>query len=469
MRQKQLLLSLSTVALAASFAAGACHAKATTPPAAILGGGAQAEEGVYAGPNGELSTYNAGQTAVAFSTYWAAGSGTGQKALINNDLTCDINKVIYSTGTSAQQACSNDPPGTSNYVDYAVSETALSAAQEASWQSATYGQAVAGNLIQIPLHGAAVAIVPVDTNITSNGALELSDNDLCEIFSGGYTDFSQIKDSKTLTPTPGAIQLVYRSDSSGGTFILTQHLAAVCNASNTAPGVTFTATSTFATLFPTASGGISHFIPNSVGESGFLNLANYLSNLTGTTVTQAIGYLTPDWTSLPPAPDSYLSNGKTSSLFVASIFNGKTAYTPTQANIIKSLKTVTQSANGSPTTPPSTAAQGANPLAWVPIPQIESSGYPIVGYGTIDVPQCFANSTVAKAFVKYLTLHYTNATYEAIQTNNGVARIINTGASKFYTTVADHILKNTAAQNGPWNTNIGNTTVCGGTSGYPGR
>jgi hypothetical protein len=464
MRQTHLLLSLSTFALAAAFAASAA---ATTTPAIIQGGGATAAQGNYAGANSssgaplsELSTYNSSQTAVQFSTYWGAGSGTGQTALVNNDLTCDINKVENPNGTKQQQACT-PAPGGPNYVDYAFSETPVSTAVAASWVSSSYGQSVAGDLIQIPVHGTGVAIVAVDNNVAKNGTLELSDNDLCQIFSGGYTDFSQITDSKTLKPTPGPFQFVYRSDSSGGTFILTNHLAAVCNSSNTAPGVTFVATSTFATIFPSSAGGITHFIPNAVGESGFQNLADYLSNLTSTTVTQAIGYLSPDWTSIAPASDSLLSNGKPSALYVAALFNGAKAYTPTARNISVGLNSISGVATGSPSTPPSTQAQGQNPLSWVPIIQTTSLGYPIVGYGTIDIPQCFASPAVAVGFIKYLTAHYTNATYKAIQANNALAGVANTGASKFLAPIGNHILKNVKDSTGVlWNTNIQNTTVC---------
>jgi ABC-type phosphate transport system substrate-binding protein len=467
MSRVHLLRTLSAAALSAA----AASASATTAPASIQGGGATAAQGNYAGPNNastgapqsELSTFNAAQSVVAFSTYWGAGSGAGQNAFLNDDLTCDINKVNNLNG----QKCSGTVPGTTNYVDYAFSEAVLNATQIAAWSSSSYGQAVSGNLIQLPLHGTGEAIPVVDSNITANGKLELSDNDLCEIFSGGYTNWNQITDSKTLKPAAGAFQVVYRSDSSGSTYILTQHLAAVCTAANTNAGVTFTATTTFATIFGGTASDVTSFIPNAVPESGSQAVAQQLVNdQQATTPIPAIGYLSPDWTSVPPASDSLLANGQTSPLFVAAIFNGTKAYTPTQANIEAGLDYVTQVAQGSPTAAPTTAAAGELPQSWVPIVQKTSRGYPIVGYGTVDLAQCYANPAVGAAFISYLTKHYSNATYTAIQTNNGLAGIANKGSSIFLKEIQAHILTNEKNQAGPWYTDIQDTKVC---ATVPGR
>jgi hypothetical protein len=457
MSRADLLRSLSAIALI-SAAAGA--AQATSVPV-INGGGATSPQGDYAGPNNpntgaptsELSTFNAATSTVQFGTYWGSGSA-GQTAFLNNDLTCDINKVQNLNGGK----CSGTPGG-ADTVHYAFSDSALTTAGTAQWATSSYGQSSAGNLIQLPALGTGEAIVVVDTNVTANGQVELSDNDLCEIFSGGYTDFSQITDSATLKPAAGAFKFVYRSDTAGATFILTEHLSKVCTAANTAAGVTFTATTSFATLF-TNAGGISTAIPNSVGESGSAGVANYLSSLSGTTVTQAIGYVSPDWTSIPPAPDSFLSNGKTSALFVAGVFTGKIAYTPTAKNIESGLEHITAVATGSPTTPPSTAAQGANPLNWVPIVQAVSLGYPIVGYGTVDLPQCYATKAIGAGVIAFLKDHYSSGAYQKIQVNNGLAGIANTSTSKFLAPIKQHILANSKKQGGPWNTDIDDKTVC---------
>jgi hypothetical protein len=453
MSREFLLRTLSVAALAAMTAPGAL-AQST-----INGGGATSPQGDYAGPNNskgaptsELSTYNASTTGAVYGTYWGSGS-TGQTAFLNNDLTCDINKVLNQNGGK----CSNTPGG-ADTVHYNFSDSALNTGQTAIWSTSSWGQSAAGNLIQIPALGTGEAIVVNDTNIKSNGQLELSDNDLCEIFSGGYTDFSQITDSST-APAAGAFQFVYRGDSAGTTFIITEHLSVACNAGNS-NGITFTPTSTFSTLFP--GGSVTSKIPNAIAESGNAGVANYLAGLTTAgNIPQAIGYVAPDWTSVPTAPDTFLSNGLRSPLLVAALFNGTKSYIPNTTNLALGLTHISGVAPGSPTNPPSTAAQGANPLNWIPIIQSTSTGYPIVGYGTLDLAQCYSDPTIAAAIIAFLTDHYTSAAYKKIQKNNGLVAVANTHGANFIADITGHILSNKGSKKTAWNINIENATVCG--------
>jgi len=444
-------IALSVVAAPSAFAGG---------QAIIQGGGATAAEGDYAGPNSskgaplsEFSTYNASTTATQFGFYWASSSGVGQTAFVTDDLTCDIN--FYNNGG----ACSGTPGG-ADTVHYTVSESTLSTGNYAIWTTGSYGQVAAGNLIQLPSIGTGLAFPVVETNVTANGQLELSDNDLCEIFSGGYTDFSQITDSGTFKPAAGTINVVYRSDSGGTTGILTEHLTKVCT-EGTNSNIAFKVTTTFASLFP--SGVPANF----TGEKGNGGIINYLENLDGgPTVTQALSYVSQDWTSIAKAPDNQTANGAAPNALVVAVFNGTTAYLPTTTNIETALKHVLATANGV-TTPPSTAAEGANPFNWVPVIETVSAGYPVVGYGTLEVAECYANSTIEAGVIAYLTDHYKSATYKKIQKNNGFVSVANTGAAKFVTTIYNHILANTGNKKNPaWNINIGNATAC---AGLPGR
>ena len=346
-----------TCALLAGAVPGPADAAAHAP-AAINGGGSTLGGEVLAGTAGEFALFNAPTSDKAvFGTFWAAGSGTEQKAFIYDDLTCDIDAVTGANGG----ACVGPDGGANNTVDYAAAEDTLSASQISSWATSSFGQAEAGNLIQIPAFGIAPAMVVNDTGITENGQLELTDNDLCGIYSGLITDFSQITDVSPL-PAPGQFQLVYRSDASGLTFLLTDHLNAVCTLANTQAGVTFTATTTFASLFPD---GINTYIPNAVGESGDAGVANYLSGLSSDgEVPYAIGYASPGWTSLYPESQTQLSDGAHSALGVAALANGKKFLQPTNANVAKGLLSPVK---GADFTPPSNATEGANPIVWVPI------------------------------------------------------------------------------------------------------
>jgi ABC-type phosphate transport system substrate-binding protein len=329
----------------------------------------------------------------------------------------------------------------------------LSSSKISSWSTLPYGQSVSGNLIQIPALGTASAIVVNDTNVTANGQLILTDADLCGIFSGKLTNFNQFPTVKgSVVPAAGAFAVVYRTDSAAATFLLTNHLAAVCTTGTGGnSNITFTATTTFASLFPS---GVGTAIPGAVGEKGSAGVANYLAGLSSAgAVPQGIGYLSPDWTSIPRAPDSQLSNGETSPLLVAALLNGKRSYLPTTTNIALGLD---HPAIATTLTPPSTAAEGALASNWVPVIQTTTEGYPIVGYGTFDLAQCYSNKAISTGLVAYLKLHYTNATYTAIQTNNGLVQIANAGASKFLAAVQKNILANS----NKWATDLGDKSVC---------
>jgi hypothetical protein len=449
MTRALLLRTLSAAALSA------CAAHGAYASSIINGGGATSPQGDYAGPNNpntgaplsEFSTYNQAQTAVQFGTYWGSGA-TGQTAFLNDDLTCDINKVTGNNGG----ACSNTPGG-ANTVHYNASDSVLTSTQISGWATSTYGQALSGNLIQIPMLGTAQSIIVNDTNITQNGQLTLSDADLCGIFSGKITDFSAITDSK-IKPAAGPITLVYRNDTAAATYILTNHLAAVCTASNS--NITFVATTSFSSLFP--NGNVTGTIPLAVGQKGAAGVANYMAGLSSGPVPQAVGYDSPDWTSVAPASDSLLSNGLPSPLLVAAVTVGKKSYVPTTANITLGLSHVVI---GNTLTPPTNATQGANPANWVPVIQTVSAGYPIIAYGSFELPQCFSDPLISKAWLAYLKLHYTNSSYTKIQSNNGLVRIANSGASKFLAAVQKNIIANA----NKWGTDIGDKTACTGLAG----
>jgi ABC-type phosphate transport system substrate-binding protein len=419
------------------------------------GGGTLAGE-TLSGADGEFALFNARPApGSVFGTFWPAGSGPAQKALIIDDLTCDIDAVTGANGG----ACAG-PDGGANTVDFAAPEELLTATQVATWATSSFGQSDAGNLIQIPAFGIAPAIVVNDTNITKNGQLELSDNDLCGIFSGSITDFSQITDTSP-KPAPGQFNLVYRTDANALSFLLTNHLNAVCNASNTQAGITFTATPTFANLF---SGGISSWIPNAVGESGDAGVANYLSGLSEGAISQALGYTSTGWTSLYPDSQTALSNGTHSALLVAALKNGSEKFQPLNADVVKGLenpKAGTGLGAGENLTPPANAAEGANPYLWIPLIPVVTTGYPIVGYTEFVLAQCYRTAAVDKGVVAFLTDHYGKAAYQSIQNANGFVTLKQVTANGFLKAIQDNILAN----DNSWNTNIGDPTACAGLAG----
>jgi ABC-type phosphate transport system substrate-binding protein len=424
---------------AVSAAALACLSTGASAQSTIYGGGSTLAQFDYglgapnATPGGEFSLFNSSAPAAVFSTYWESGSGTGQLAFLSNDLSCDISKA---QGTLN---CTH-----TGVVDYGASDATLSSAQIASWATSSVGQSAAADLIQLPSMGVAVSVPVNDTGLTKNYKLVMNDADLCGVFSGKLTNFNQLSGFAKAKIGAGAFNVVYRSDGSGTTFLLTNHLSAVCTSANS--NITFTATTTFASLFPNATPPSTFF-----GESGSSNVAAFLNGTSSYGAQpQALGYITPDYTSV--------DNGA-SALVVAAITSGSVkAGQPTVKGITLALQ---NPVSGQNLTPPSTAQQAANPTAWVPLIQTVKKGYPIVGYTTFDLAQCYADPNVSNAVIAFLTDHYTTKAYTNIQNSNGFTPVSSSGSAKFLQAIQADILGNTKG----FNTNIGNATACAGKAG----
>ena len=453
MNRTQLLGAASAAALACLSTAGyAASGSNPQSPAFVQGGGSTLAYYDYVT---EFSAFNAAKASAAYSfgTYLAnVGSGTGQQGLIQDDYSCDTSKAATGTAT-----CTGYAPGTSNTVDYGASDAVLSGSQISSWATSSIGQSLSGNLIQLPTLGVGVAIVLNNAKATKNGAVNLSSHDVCAVFSGLYTNFSQITDSR-VAPAAGPITVTYRSDSSGTSFLLTNFLAHQCiPGTDTPAGFTFASTTKFASLFTTLPATFN------AGESGSGGVANFMG-CNGTegdaAPTSAITYLSPDYTSLLTTSQATVCGAK-SKLIVASVDpEGATSggIEPTAANVEKAL----ENATGTNITPPATATAGANPANWVPVISAVTAGYPISGYTTMDFAQCYADPKVATAITTFLTNHYSTAAYKTIQSQNGFVPVANTKAASYVTAIKQHILTNYATGASPaWNTNIQSTAVCG--------
>jgi phosphate transport system substrate-binding protein len=423
------LASISTSAYAAS---------------TINGGGSTSSEEVYLL---EQPLFNSGTNTATFGTYWESGGTAGQTGLLTDDLSCLINKVDGNNGGKCDGGSEQGQPG--NTVDYATSDGTFSSTQITGWATFTYGQPAAGNLIQLPSMGTSQSIPVQNSAVTGNGTLVLNDDDLCGVFSGKLTDFSQLALGKgSVTPTAGAITVVVRSDGAGATSMITGHLSAVCTTGNGGnSNITFTSTTTFASLFPNG------VLPtNFLAEAQASGVATELESL-----TSAVGYVSPDWTTEYPHSGA-LVNGEPSTLVIASVLNGKTAELPTLKNITAALA---HPVVGTNLTPPENASEGANPTDWVPLIETASVGYPIVGYTTIDFAQCYADKTIAAGIKSYLNDHYYNASYKSIQANNGFVTVSSSGAAKFLEDIKKGILKNSLK----WNTDIQDKKACKGLAG----
>lgn len=412
------------ICTAVVFACSALGASAAMAQAALLGGGSSlvaptiAQEITAAGGN---------------ITYFSVGSGAGQKAFLGNDPT-QLNATL--TGT----------------VHFGNSDAALLPTQVDT--SGSYARtSTDGKLIQLPYIVTPITIPYVSQPSTVTGTVSLNDNDLCGIFSGKITDWNAIVNPATgaaYTTASTPIKVVYRTDGSGTTDLLTRHLAKVCtNGVNS--NVTFAETQTFASNF---SGSV---VPgNFIGQSGSGSIASQLVSLR-TAGTAAFAYLSPDYTNTTLAPSS---PNATNALTVASLRNShtNTDVAPTYQNATLAVGTVTA---------PTTAADEANPFKWVPGANISVTdpswvaisdptvGYPISGTSNIIVSQCYKTAGVRNRVISFLTSHYTNASFASILNNNGFDVV----PSVYKTSITTDILANNSSP--VHNVNIGNTTACG--------
>jgi ABC-type phosphate transport system substrate-binding protein len=428
MTRKHLACSIFAAALSFS----AAHAATTT----LNTGGSSLAAPTYIA---EYKLYTSSNPTILFN-YEAVGSGAGQKAFLNNDIT----------------QFENVPAGTLTYgtivgtqVDIGASDAYLSASQLTNPATGSYANsALDGPVIQIPTFGTPIALAYNESGET--GTLGLKDAQVCGILSGKINDWHTLVST---IPAGTAIKVTVRSDSSGTTFLLTQHLNVVCNSSNSSfPSYPVPVTKYFYNSSSSASNYVFNTLPaNFVGESGSANVA---SNLVAT--ANSIGYISPDYTSIAPM------SANTTSLKVASLYNATNgvAYSPNVTNTETGL--ANPGAGSTNPTPPSTLAAAMNPLNWVPAIPVTTSGYPIVGYTTMLVSSCYASKTAASAINAFLVAQYGTTAYVTIIKNNGFAPLINTKASPFYTAVYNDFLSN---KNG-YNLNIENATTC---ASYKGR
>jgi ABC-type phosphate transport system substrate-binding protein len=413
---KALLLAGAASVAAFSFAAPTAMAQTT-----INGGGGSGAQPIY---DAEFNQYTSTTPSILFS-YDGVGSGGGQSAFLNNDIALfnsPANQYGTIVGTTVHFGASDNPLSSSQVSGYTLS-------------------AEDGPLIQLPMIGVGVTIPYVNAGLKKT--LTLTDSQICGVLSGLITNWSQL----STKATAGEIEVVYRSDSSGTTYLLTQHLNAVCTASNSAfPVLPVAITKTFASLF---TGGKPP--SNFTGESGSALVA---SQMLATPLS--FGYISPDWTSIAP------KSGNTTSLLVATVTNGinNLNYAPTVTNIEAGLENPGPGSTN--TTPPSTEAEAANPLLWVPAVPQTNKGYSIVGYSTWDVSSCYAVANIGTNIIDFLKDNFSSKTYQTIIKNYGYGPLSNTGAAAYVTDITDTFLSNKYG----YNLNIDNKTLC---NGLPGR
>ncbi|MDN7894699.1 substrate-binding domain-containing protein [Burkholderia cepacia] len=395
--------------------------------------------------SGEIGLFG---TSEGTFTYYSVGSGAGQNAFLNNQPT------FFGAGVT----------GT---VHFANSDAALTTAQVTAYNNTGLGT-TNGPLIQIPYIVTAITVPVVNapavtsstTPQTTPGqahSIALNDDDLCGIFSGKLTNWNQAinPETKAAYTTNAPIKVVYRSDGSGTTELLTRHLAAVCTTANTASGVKFIDSLTFANTSAFPAG----MPPNFVAASGDGGIRASLASLSSMG-TAAVAYLSPAYANtFLASQSSVVTSSGALQLPIASLYNKKDTkyYAPTYANATKAIGTITA---------PSGTAAG-DPTQWVPVSGSAyaalanpASGYPVSGTSQIILSQCYSSAAITTAVHDFLNNHYTNASYASVIHGNGFDVV----PSSFRTAISANFLSNSSANF----LDIGNSSVCGPTT-FPGR
>ena len=405
MRMTRKGLLLSTVI------AGLTAASAAMAQTNIYGGGATTGQPIY---NTEFATYN--NPAI---TWNFAGGPTGNAE--NAFLTPDPTLMGYPAGTPVHFAAGVGP--------------GLSEPQASAWNSNRASSA--GGLIQVLNFATPLPLAWVLSGHT--GGIALNENDECGIFSGKITNWSGVTRMNVTPHSP--ITVVYNSSKTAGTtFMLTSHLAQVCNSGNS--NITFTPTSNFASLF------------NGSPPANFVG-AYPLSSIQSTLLAQssAIGWLSPDYTSIAP------NSPNTSSLKVANLVNvhNNIGYQPSIANATLALN------NPGPTsqygTPPTETAGGnpADPVQWVPVIPDPTAGYPIVGYVFWVVAQCYHLRAAVGTNIRNFLADQYNGTFATDIRNGGFVPV----PATYNAQIRAVLLGNSSGLN----LNIDNVSACTGKAG----
>ena len=423
-------------ALSAIVAAGMMLMAGAASAQTVVGGGATLPQPLYydifyLSPALVLGTWS----------YTGTGSGAGKKAFLTNNPQATLGSEFYDENTRNRPIWPASTSPTPQTVHFVGSDSALTSSELDTYMAAYNngpvnngalpGSTVAyyGRLIQVPVVATPVLLPYRETNVTT---LNLTTEQICRIFSFQLSarNWSQVTTAADDggVGTANAIQVVYRTGTSGTTELLSNFLHASCG-SYLPSGKSFTVSNDFKTVVASAlptltaaqdanADGIPDVWVAATGSSGVETAA---------AVNHRLAYLSP----------SYLFSGTDNSA-VAKI-NG---FQPDAASIQAAL----------PAPPASTET---DPLKWVPAYATTSTAYPIYGTTNLLLGQCYAagvGTGTAGAAVKDFLTKFNNGTYDTKITANNFVKL----PTAWNDAINAAFLTSTSSQA------LGNTSVCNG-------
>lgn len=343
-----------------------------------------------------LSIFPYPGAALAQSTMVSGGSSLAQPLFQDeiNSLSASLFKAYAGRGSGAGLAAflRNDAAklGSAGAVHWIVSEALLSQQDVDDYLTDGPGKldkpSGHGPLIQIP-----AAYTPITISYKGPAQhITLDRRQVCGVFSGELRKWSQL--GVTVPSGLDDFTVVFRSQASGTTELLTRHLQAVCGQDSS---VRFSGKPVFAEEFP-GGNPPTHFVAAD-GESGLVaEMARHAS---------AITYI---------GPDPALAAGLKPAWLVNSY--DAVAYLPTPANVILAVE-----ADGAalprdmePVRRPgapgwNAAGNPGNPVNWIRLSPNPPRGYPIVGSLNLVLSQCYADPAMTRAIKALLKRHYSGS------------------------------------------------------------
>lgn len=192
------------------------------------------------------SLFGAGKGAANTVQYCQTGSGGGKRVLNGDTTTTPVFTVTGVCGNFSGTVATNGfsiPSGALVQPDFAASDAPFSDSEYTAFIGNKPAKVAP---IQLPAIVGSIAIAYHNSEADILGiTLNLSESTVCSIFSGAFTTWNQVDSRLSANP----ITVAYRSDGSGTSFNMTNHLAANCGL--IAPNPQFQANQTFATAVAT--------------------------------------------------------------------------------------------------------------------------------------------------------------------------------------------------------------------------
>lgn len=433
------LAAASTAHAQTNFQIAGCPLTPTTGTTCIDGGGAQGTAQFY---DAAWQQYINANPQYGFS-FAGSGSLTGDLAFANNDST------LWSFSKTTRYA-----------VEFSATDNIASAVPDTVVSGTSYKGLVnyigagnplpaGGQFIQISGFFTPAVVLLKHPKVTGNNSLILTDDDLCGIFSGKLTNWSQTSAGRKLS---GPVRVYYRVDGAGTTFLLTQHLRSACTTGpNGNSNITFfTTAGNFAAEFPNGQPPA-----NFVGRTTSQGIADAVNTDTSNSgQPSAIGYAPPAYSAIVAVPATQgAGNPPYTQLYVSGVRNrlSNRSYLPNVSGMQVALRNPGPSATN--VRPPASRPLAQVQTNWVPTIADPADGYPILGPSNLDLATCYTDTNVAAGLTGWLTELY-NGTFNALLNSNGLVQMASLATSYGGAVYKTFLTNGRQSDGSRWNLNI---------------